>query len=248
VRGYRSTSYGDGFADVYDQWYPGRDEVDDTVALVSALAGPRGRVLELGVGTGRLAIPLAAAGLAVTGVDVSPAMLARLAEADPTGTVTAVAGDMVEDLPDGPFDVVLVAYNTLFNLTDDGEQEACFVAVARRLAPGGTFVVEAFVPDEPFRAGSDVSLRSMTAEQVVLSVSEYDAERQTAAGHFVELTERRGVRLRPWFVRYSTVAQLDAMAAAAGLRLDDRWEDAHRTPFGEASERHVSLYRRPEAT
>ncbi len=248
MRGYRSTSYGEGFADVYDQWYPGRDEADETVALIATLAGPGGRVLELGVGTGRLALPLAAADLAVTGVDVSPAMLARLAAADPTGTVTTVVGDMVADLPDGPFDVVLVAYNTLFNLTGDGEQRACFEAVARRLAPGGRFVVEAFVPDEPFRSGSDVSLRSMTAEQVVLSVSEYDSERQTAAGHFVELTERSGVRLRPWFVRYSTVAQLDAMAAAAGLRLEHRWQDAHRTPFGEGSERHLSLYRHAEET
>lgn len=244
MHGYRSTSYGDAFADVYDEWYPRVDDVDATVELVRSLAGSGGRVLELGVGTGRLALPIAAAGLTVTGVDVSAAMLARLAAADPTGMVTTVVGDMVDDLPDDEFDVVLVAYNTLFNLTADGAQQRCFDQVASRLAPDGSFVVEAFVPDEPFRTGTDVSLRSMTAERVVLSVSEHDGERQTAAGQFVELTERSGVRLRPWYIRYATVDQLDEMATAAGLRLAGRWADGRGTPFDAASERHVSVYGR----
>ncbi len=245
MRGYDATSYGDGFADVYDTWYRGVSDIGATVRLVRQLAGSAGRVLELGVGTGRLALPMAAAGLHVTGLDASTAMLDRLRSADPSGVVRIVVGDMVGDLPAGPFDVVLIAYNTLFNLTGDGEQARCVAAASDRLVPGGRIVVEAFVPDEPFRDGSAVDVRSMTVDHVVLSVAQYDAGSQQATGQFVELSESGGVRLRPWFIRYSTVAQLDEMAAAAGLDLEHRWTDVARAPFDDSSDRHVSIYRRP---
>ncbi len=153
MRGYDDRSYGDGFADVYDDWYADVTDVDATVGRMLALAGPDGRVLELGVGTGRLALPMAAAGLQVVGVDTSAAMLERLAERDPAGLIDVVCGDMVDDLPDGPFDAALVAYNTIFNLLDEQRQLACFAAVAERLAPGGSFVVEAFVPDVEVATG-----------------------------------------------------------------------------------------------
>ena len=243
MRGYGATSYGAAFADVYDEWYPGVSDIAATVTLMCDVAGPSGRVLELGVGTGRLAIPMATAGLHVTGIDSSASMLARLATADPEGLVDVVEGDMAADLPLGPFDAALVAYNTLFNLTGHGEQQACFDAVAARLAPSGAFLVEAFVPDEPFRDGQEIRVRSMTAEQVVLSIEVYDASRQTAEGHFVELNDGARVRLRPWSIRYATVAQLDGMAAAAGLELAGRWADVARIPF-DGTERHVSMYRR----
>lgn len=247
MEGYRDTTYGDAFADVYDDWYGG---VSDIAATVTALArlcpnGPA-RVLELGVGTGRLAIPLATANpsLTVVGIDASEAMLARLRERDSEGLVDTRLGHMVNDLPDGPFDLVFVAYNTLFNLTADGQQRACFAAVAERLAGGGRFVVEAFVPDDPPRDGDDVAIRSMSADRVVLSLSRHDASTGTAHGHFVELSEDRGVRLRPWSIRYSTPAQLDGMAADAGLTLEARWEDAAGSTFDDHSSRHVSVYRR----
>ena len=101
-------------------------------------------------------------------------MLERLRARDPDGRVAAVLGDMVDDLPAGPFDAVLVAYNSLFNLEDADRQAACFAAVAARLAPGGAFVVEAFVPEDPPRDGTVVAVRSMTADEVVLSISEHD--------------------------------------------------------------------------
>ena len=243
MRGYGKTSYGEAFADVYDEWYPGVSDIDATVALLRDLAGDGGRVLELGVGTGRLAIPMARAGLDVVGVDASAPMLERLRAADPDGLVRVVEGDMATGLPDGPFDAALIAYNTLFNLTSDGAQERCFGEVATRLRPGGSLVVEAFVPEEPFRDGDQIRVRSMTADQVVLSVEVYDAEKQTAEGHFVELNHGAEVRLRPWSIRYATVAQLDAMAEAAGLAPAERWADVARTPF-DGTERHVSVYRR----
>lgn len=243
---YTDSTYGDAFADVYDDWYGGVSDVDATVRLVERLAAAAGAtsVLELGAGTGRLAVPLAETGLHVTAVDASTAMLDRLRARDPDRRVTIVTGDMVDELPDGPFGVVLVAYNTLFNLTSEGRQQACCAAAAARLAPGGSFVVEAFVPEEPPRHGSQIDVRSMTADEVVLNISVHDGDDQRVEGHVVHLAQGRPVRLRPWAIRYLSPGQLDAVVAATGLRLTDRWEDFTGRPFGANSSRHVSVYRR----
>jgi hypothetical protein len=152
---------------------------------------------------------------------------------------------MVNDLPGGPFDAALVAYNTLFNLLEDGAQQRCFDAVAARLSPGGAFVVEAFVPDGRDSSGSDVSVRSMAVDRVVLSVSQHSPDTQQASGQFVEFTETGGVRLRPWMVRWATPEQLDAMAAAAGFSVESRWSTMDGEPFTEESAQHITVYRRP---
>ena len=244
--GYDTTTYGERFADVYDEWYHDVSDVGATVAALLDLAAG-GAVLELGVGTGRLAIPLAEAGqthgVRVTGVDASPAMLARLAERDTKGLVVAREADMVDGLPDGPFAVVFVAYNTFFNLTGTVDQRRCFAQVAQRLTPGGCFVIEAFVPEDPPPHGDDIALRSMTADRVVLSISRHDATAQSATGQFVEFTESGGVRLRPWTIRWATPDQLDEMAGAAGLTLEQRWESFARDDHTDESSRHVSVYR-----
>jgi SAM-dependent methyltransferase len=246
MHGYDASSYGDAFADVYDEWYHGISDVDLTVVELLDLAGG-GPVLELGVGTGRLAVPLAEAGIAhgvtVVGIDASEAMLARLAWRDPGRLVTTIHGDIRCDLPDGPFGLVFAAYNTLFNLTDDGAQARCFADVAHRLRPGGRFVIEAFVPDDPPRRGDSVSVKSIAADRVVLSISVDDPDNQSADGHFVELSETGGVRLRPWSIRYATPIQLDEYARVAGLTLEQRWESFGRTAFDDESTRHVSVYR-----
>lgn len=245
MRGYHSASYGDAFADVYDDWYGEVSDVAVTVALVVALAGPAGRVLELGVGTGRLALPIASAGLHVTGIDASSKMLEQLARNDPEATVVAVAGDMVDDLPIGRFDVVLAAYNTVFNLLTADRQLALFREVALRLAPGASFVVEAFVPrsHHPDSGGSHVSVRSMTTDRVVLSASIHDTTTNRIDGQFIEITETGGIRLRPWAVRSATPGELDGFATQCGLVVDARWADVAGTPFDESSERHVTVYR-----
>ena len=246
MRGYDHRSYGEAFADVYDDWYADVTDVAATVDRMSAVAGDGGRVLELGVGTGRLAVPMARAGLAVTGVDSSRSMLDRLAIADPNRAVTVVCGDMVADLPDGPFDAALIAYNTLFNLLDEPTQRRCFAAGAARLRPGGAFVVEAFVPGDTDDAstGSEVRVRSMAVDHVVLSVS---AERgqQRADGQFVELSESGGVRLRPWSIRWATPEQLDEMAAGAGFAMERRFADMAGAEFDDGSAQHVTVYRLP---
>jgi SAM-dependent methyltransferase len=244
VRGYRDDSYGDGFADIYDTWYADVTDVAATVEMVHELAGARGRVLELGVGTGRIALPMADAGLRVTGIDVSDAMLARLSAADPARRVETVRGDMVDDLPTGPFDVAIATYNTIFNLLDEQRQRACFHAVAQQLSPAGAFVVEAFIPDTLVHPESAVGVREMTVDQVVLSITRNHSAAQRIDGQFIELSEAGGVRLRPWSIRWASPSQLDAMAVTAGFTLEARWADMTGAPFDADGTDHVSVYRR----
>ena len=213
-----------------------------------ALSGGRnggGNILELGVGTGRLAIPLTELGMRVTGVDSSAAMLDRLRTKPGGERVTAVLGDMTDPpVPAQAFAVAFVAYNTLFNLVGPGQQQRCMTNTAGRLEPGGALVVEAYVPDPGGAASDVVTTRRVTANQVVLSVSRSDPDRQEVQGQYVDITEA-GIKLRPWHIRWSTPEQLDAMAADAGLRLEDRWADWAGTPFSESSASHVSVYRAP---
>ena len=244
--GYDPATYGDRFAAVYDDWYAGITDAATCAALLADLADLEheaggGPVLELGVGTGRLALPLAALGVQVVGIDTSEAMLAELAAKPGGSAVELVVGDMADPpVGDRTFAVVFVAYNTLFNLVDPDDQRRCFASAARRLLPGGSFVVEAFVP-APGRAQQTVAPRTITADRVVLSVSQTDPGRQEAMGQYVDITEA-GIALRPWHIRWSTPDELDAMAAAAGLMLTDRWADWERTPFGVDSPSHVSRY------
>lgn len=245
MRGYDASTYGDSFADVYDDWYADLGDVDAAVGMITRLAtgdGASGRVLELAVGTGRLAIPLSANVADVHGLDSSAAMLERLTAKAGADRVHLHQGDMAGDLPPGPFDVVFVAYNSLFNLDLDG-QRACIAASARVLEPGGAFVVEAFVPDRDRPAGATVGVRSMSVDHVVLSIDVHHPGEQRAEGHFVEITESGGVRLRPWSVRYSSPAEIDTLAQAVGLSLAARYEDWDGAPFDEHSPRHVSVYR-----
>lgn len=244
--GYDRDTYGERFASVYDDWYDGITDASACAALVAELADTDrhaggGPVLELGVGTGRLALPLAELGLGVVGVDSSPAMLAALAAKPGGAAVEAVLGDMADPpVGDRRFAVVLIAYNTLFNLVDVADQQRCLRNVASLLLPGGSLVVEAFVP-APGVAEQAVSPRTITADRVVLSVSRSDPERQEALGQYVDITEA-GISLRPWHIRWSTPEQLDEMAADAGLVLADRWSDWSRSPFGPDAAAHVSRY------
>lgn len=249
VEGYDATTYGERFADVYDDWYGDVTDADacaDRLAEVVRDVGG-GPVLELGVGSGRLALPLAARGVEVHGVDASPAMLKQL-RAKPGGeTVQTTTGDMAElalvDPP--PFAVVFVAFNTFFNLGTEGLQQRCLERVAALLAPGGRFVLEAFVPRDDLSSGHQtaVSPRRITADEVVLAVSHVDAAAQTISGQHVHLRES-GIRLRPWHLRYATPAQLDALAERAGLELERRDAGWQGEPFTNASSVHVSTYRR----
>jgi SAM-dependent methyltransferase len=249
VEGYDRATYGDRFASVYDDWYQDITDAEGCAALVAEYAdlareAGGGPVLELGVGTGRLALPIAALGLEVVGVDASSAMLERLAaKAGAAGiaTVEPVLGDMAAPpVGERAFAVVLVAYNTLFNLVDVADQARCFASVADLLVPDGSFLVEAFVPGAD-RPTSSVVPRTITADRVVLDVSRSDPDAQEAMGQYVDISEA-GIALRPWHIRWQTPDQLDALAAEAGMELADRWSGWDRSPFDPDGASHVSRY------
>lgn len=242
--GYGPASYGDGFADVYDDWYADVSPPAATAAFVAART--RGPVLELGSGTGRLAGPLRGAGVAVVGLDASTAMLQRSVAGHPG--VPVVAADMADPpVRDGAVGGVLIAFNTLFNLGTDAGQRRCLAQARRTLAPGGVVVVEAFVPGTGAReAGDRVDVARLEADLVVLRVSRTDPVRGTVAGHHVELRDGHPVRLRPWQLRFRGPDELDRMAEAAGLRLAERYAGWDGTPFDDASGAHVSVYRATE--
>ncbi|HMJ77225.1 MAG TPA: class I SAM-dependent methyltransferase [Iamia sp.] len=247
MEGYDAATYGDRFADVYDDWYDDPPATEATVAALvewarAAASDGTPSVLELGVGTGRLALPLASAGLAVTGLDASTAMLEQLAAKPGGDGITTVVGDMAGPLPDGPFDLVVVARNTFFNLTTETAQRACLAEVARVLAPAGRLVVEAFVPTDDDGPTSSVEVRRITADRVLLFVDRHDPAAGEAWSSFVDISSD-GIRLRPCHVRYLRPVDLDALAAACGLVLDQRVEDWAGAPFDDDSPHHVSSYR-----
>lgn len=247
--GYEASTYGDRFADVYDDWYHDVSDVDATVERVAALAGARGgRVLELGAGSGRLAVPLADRGLAVWAVDASSAMIDRLRGKPGGDRVHALVDDMAElgapGLGEDGFGVVLCAFNTLFNITDTDGQRRCLSRARELLAPDGVVVIEAFVPPpggERDAAVGAVEPRHIGLDEVVLTVSRLDPATRTITGQHVQITEA-GVRLRPWVLHYASPDELDALAAEAGLRRVERHAGWRGEEFTAAAETHVTVY------
>ena len=256
MEGYDASTYGERWADVYDDWYADLDDTDACVAFLADLAGEpsaAGPLLELGIGTGRLALPLRARGYDVRGIDASAAMVDQL-RAKPGGEAVPVTlGDMAEVVvppaADGAAATcagVFVAYNTFFNLSSEASQRRCLERVAAVLEPGGWFASAQFVPDARVASGraSDVGVRSITTDRVVLTADRYDADSQTITGQYIDISAA-GIALRPVHIRYLFPGQLDALASDAGLVRTERWADWARTPFDDDSPVHVSVYRRP---
>ncbi|HEX8286326.1 MAG TPA: class I SAM-dependent methyltransferase [Pyrinomonadaceae bacterium] len=229
-------------ADVYDQWFGYFEEA--AVDVLEGLGGG-GRVLELGIGTGMVALPLAARGVEVHGIDSSAEMVARL-RAKPGGEAIPVTlGDFADADAVGEFSLVFVVYNTLFALQTQEEQVRCFRNVAARLRPGGAFVVEAFVPDlAQLSTGRGVRFLHMTDDRVGVRVYEHDPVGQKLKSRHVIFTDG-GVRVFPVEVRYAWPPELDLMARLAGMRLRHRWGGWRREEFGAKSEKHVSVYELP---
>ena len=235
--------YDDRRAAAYDDRY--RERFAEAEAAATFLAGvdrPPGPVLELGIGTGRLALPLAARGVDVHGIDASPAMVERL-RAKPGGDrVAVVVGDFAtaDQLVTGPYAMAFVAFSTLFELDSQERQVHCFEAVASVLATAGVFVVEAFVPDLS-RLDQALTVTGVDDAGVRLQATRHDPVAQVVRGQTVTVGEA-GVELWPMAVRYATVPELDLMARLAGLRLRARHGGWSGEPFTAASSRHVSLY------
>ena len=241
--GYGPGTYGDRWADVYDDLhaYLAPEEVVDALA---ALAGD-GPALELGIGTGRVALPLARRGVEVHGIDASQAMVAKLREKPGGDAITVTIGDFAEvDAPGGPYALVFVVFNTFFALDSQEAQVRCFRNVAGRLADGGVFVIEAFVPDiTRFRGGQAVRAEAVTDDEVRVSAEHHDPLAQRVVSQQIALRED-GIGFRPIQIRYAWPSELDLMAQLAGMRLRERWGGWKSEPFTAASGGHVSIYER----
>jgi SAM-dependent methyltransferase len=241
MEGYDQATYGQRIAEVYDDWYGGFNEAAVGV-LVDLAQG--GRALELGIGTGLIALPLAAHGVEVHGIDASEAMVARL-RAKPGGdTLPVTIGDMADVEAEGRFSLIFVVANTFFCLTSQEDQVRCFRNVATHLTDSGVFVLQAFVPDlTRYTRDQNTQTLKIETDRVVLEVARHDAVQQRVMGQQVVIAES-GTRLYPVQIRYAWPAELDLMAQLAGLRLRHRWGGWQREPFTAASVTHVSVYER----
>jgi SAM-dependent methyltransferase len=216
--------------------------VDPAVDVLAGLAGG-GRALELGIGTGRIALPLARRGVAVHGLELSRAMVARL-RAKPGGEAIGVTiGDFATTRVDGTFAVAYLVFNTIMNLTTQEAQVACFRNVAAQLAPGGCFVIEVHVPElRRLPPGQNVVPFHVSPTRWAFDV--YDTATQAMSSNYVEVTDGRGEYTSIPF-RYVWPAELDLMAQLAGLRLRTRWGGWAREPFTSESGQHVSVWEKP---
>lgn len=214
-----------------------------TVDRLAELAAG-GRALELAIGTGRVAVPLAERGVPVTGIELSSAMIGRLREKVDEATIPVVVGDMATSRADGEFALVYLVFNTISNLLTQDEQVACFANAARHLAPGGRFVVELWVP-ELRRLPPGVPATVGVHEDGYLLVDTYDVLHQHVVSHHFEYDESggRAARLGRSPHRYIWPAELDLMARLAGFELESRWADWSGSPFTAESPSHVSVYR-----
>jgi len=238
---YDPSTYGDRIADAYDDLYPPLADTDPMIVTLAELA-TGGPVLELGIGSGRVALPLAARGVPVHGIDASEAMLAHL-RAKPGGDAIPVTlGDFAGVPIDGRYPLIFVVFNTFFGLLSQEEQVRCFAGVAAHLSDGGAFLLEAFVPDlTRFTRNQHLSASHVDAGAVRLDVSRHDPVQQRVISQHVHLTPN-GIHLYPVQIRYAWPSELDLMARLAGLRLRDRWGGWQREPFTAASGMHVSVY------
>jgi SAM-dependent methyltransferase len=236
---YEAHTYGERIAGVYDEWHA--DYEESMVDLLCELAAG-GRALELGIGTGRVALPLRARGVEVTGIDASEAMVARLRAKAGGGEIPVVQGNFAAfDLGDR-FDLVYVVFNTFFGLLTQDEQVSCFQSVARHLTDDGVFALELFVPDVcRFDRGQTVRAVKVDVDGVRLDATLHDRAAQMVTSQHVELSEA-GIRLFPVRLRYAWPSELDLMARLAGLKLKQRCASWEKEPFSADSGKHISVY------
>jgi SAM-dependent methyltransferase len=244
MSGYDPATYGDAIAEIYDRWYTTLD-AEGAVTLLAELAGP-GPALELGIGTGRVALPLVRRGIEVHGIDASEAMVARL-RAKPDGDgVPVTIGDFADVAVDGEFSLVYIPFNTLFCLLTQEDQLRCFQNVAGVLAEDGAFAVEAFVPDlSRFDRDQRLALEGHEPDGIRIEASKHDRLNQRVESRHVVISED-GIKFYPLQIRYAYPSELDLMARIAGLRLRQRWGGWRRERFTAASMSHVSLYERAQ--
>jgi SAM-dependent methyltransferase len=233
--------YGERIAESYDELYPPLSTNDPMVESLAKLAGS-GPVLELGIGTGRVALPLASNGLTVHGIDVSEAMIKRL-QAKPGGaSIPVTIGDFANVNVAGRYSLIYVVFSTFFALTSQEEQVRCFANCASHLDAGGTFLIEAFRPDlTRFTRDQNVSAVHVGTDCVFFDVTRHDPVEQVLTAQRLHVTTS-GLKICPVQLRYAWPSELDLMATLAGFRLRSRSGGWRGEPYVAASGMHISVY------
>jgi SAM-dependent methyltransferase len=240
---YGPSTYGDRIAELYDSLYSG-PETESAVEFLAERARS-GRTLELGIGTGRVALQLKRRGIDIHGIDASEAMVGKLLAKPGGDQIPIEIGDFADVGVDGQFQLIFIVFNAFFALTSQEDQIRCFRNVARRLTPHGRFVIEAFVPDlGRFDRGQRTSTERIELDRVMLEVTVHDPTRQMATTQHLHITPA-GVEMYPVQIRYAWPSELDLMARLAGLELKERLGGWKGEPFTAESGAHVSVYGRP---
>jgi SAM-dependent methyltransferase len=236
---YDESTYGEQIAEVYDEWY---SQIEEAALPLLVVLAQGGRALELGIGTGRIALPLLERGVEVHGIDASPAMVARLREKTGGEKIPVSSGNFADMPVEGKFDLIYVLFNTFFGLLSQDEQVRCFENVARHLHPNGVFLIEAFVPDMG-RYVDRQTLRvvDMSDGKMRIDASLLDPllQQVTSQQFFLSAEE---MRLYPVKLRYAWPSELDLMARLAGMRLSQRWGGWEKESFTASSGKHISIY------
>ena len=243
MKGFGPSTFGELNAEEYDALHdPGT--TDACVDLISELAGT-GEVLELAIGTGRIALPLAARGLNISGFDASAEMLKILSDKPGGSDIQTWVADMTRFELDRKFDFAFLVFNTLYNVTTQQGQLACFKRVADHLRPGGRFLVEAFMPNrEQFANNQAVRTKRVSFDSVWLEAVQHDPVAQTLNYQRIRITEN-GTQLKPLPMRYVWPAELDLMAELAGLRPVAHWGGWQKQALNASSDLYVIVYEKP---
>lgn len=245
MKGFGPRTFGELYAEEYDELHdPGTTE--DCVNLIAELAQGR-TILELAIGSGRVALPLKSKGFDICGFDASPEMLELLKRKPGGSEIETWVADMADFALDRKFGFAFLVFNTLYNLTTQSAQVSCFQRVADHLEPGGLFLVEAFMPyREGFERDQSLQAKRVSISTVWLEAAKHDPVTQTVDYQRIRITED-GSQLMPLAMRYVWPSELDLMAALAGLEPVEKWGGWHKQPLTASSDMYVALYARPAA-
>ena len=241
MRGFGTTTFGELNAQDYDELC-NPDTTQLSVKTIARIAGKGAKILELAIGSGRMALPLAQMGFDISGIEGSPEMLDLMRKKPGGPDIPVVIGDYADVAITGQFDHVFLVYNTLFNLPSQDAQIRCFKNVAERLNKGGTFLIETFVPDfSDFENAQRMRTMKVDMTSAWIEAATHDPVNQMFEFQRIRITPE-GIKLVPLPMRYAWPSEIDLMAKLAGLQLKSRWGDWHGSPFTADSKTHVSLF------
>lgn len=235
------SAYGKVHASIYDNLFQDRDDLDQ-VSKVLAAHVSNGAALEFGIGTGRVALPLAARGVCVAGVDNSQEMLGKLKEKPGAKDIRATLGSFTEARVEGEFSLVFCVFATMYLVTDQAEQVKVFANAARHLGKGGKFIVEGFVHDRRrFLHDQEVVTNRVGEDVVELRAARLNASTQTISTSRIVLTPN-GIQMYPNKLRFIHPSEMDLMAQLHGFALRERWSDWNGSAFNSDSANQIAVY------